>query len=527
MVMPENYHGAYLLGMRHFIATGTGNAIGKTLELQALRKDRTGIPVEVSLSAVRLKGQWHAVGIIRDITERKRAEAEIEHMAYHDALNGLPNRLLLVYRLSQAIAHAGRAGHLTAVLFFDLDNFKSVNDALGHPVGDRLLMKVVERLGKQLRKSDTLARMGGGEFIVVLSETLVPEDAAHTARSLLDGFSHPFELDRQELYTTASIGISLYPLDGPNTETLIKHADIAMYQAKKHGRNTFHFYSEAINLRAEERLLLENELRHAVVRGEFILQYQPWLDMTTGRIGGVEALIRWAHPQRGIIPPNRFIPIAEETGLIIPMGEWVVKTACQFLDNLRREGFDGFTMCVNVSGKQLRSPNLIGLVGLVLAEVDIEPACLELELTESTVMENVEESRLYMDALKMLGVRLALDDFGTGYLSLCYLKRFPLDRLKIDRSFVRDCPGSDDDVAITRAIISLARSLNLQVTAEGVETIEQVDFFTREGCDVIQGNFIGLPMSKSMLKEFLTRVKKRDGYPLTHIQTRVSQENSG
>lgn len=505
LIIPENLHGAFLDGMRRFSASGTGAAIGTTSELPALCRDTSEIPVEISLSSVNLKGRWYGVGIIRDIRERKRIEAEIEHLAYHDALTGLPNRLLLDDRLNQAIAHAAREGHMTAVLMFDLDNFKSVNDTLGHPAGDRLLKKVVERVRKQLRKSDTIARMGGDEFIVVLSEIHVPEDAAHTAHNLLEKFSEPFELDQQEIYTSASVGISLYPIDGVTTEALLKNADIAMYHAKQHGRNSFHFYTEKINRRTEELLLLENELRHAVAREEFVLHYQPWFDLQSGEVGGVEALIRWEHPQRGLLAPNRFISIAEETGLIIPIGEWVVKCACRYLRELHRSGLTWMTMSLNVSGKQLRSPNLIGLIGVVLAEIDVDPAFLEVELTESSVMENVEESRCYMDALKMIGVKLALDDFGTGYSSLSYLKRFPLDRLKIDRSFVRDCPANGDDVAIARAIIALARTLNLQVTAEGVETLDQSDFFIREGCNVIQGNLVGKPIPGDELLALLSK----------------------
>ena len=504
ILMPDSYHEAYLLGMQNFRCAGTGNAIGKTLELQAMRKDKSEIPVEVSLSAVQLNGQWHAVGIIRDITERKRAEAEIEHMAYHDALTGLPNRLLLNDRLNQAIAHADRGGHMAAVLFFDLDNFKAVNDTLGHPMGDRLLKSIVERLKSRMRQSDTLARMGGDEFIIVLTEVRVPEDAAHAARELLSGISYPFELDGREFFITASIGISLFPIDGLRNETLVKNADIAMFQAKKHGWNSFQFYTEEINRQAEKRLIIETELRQAVVRGEFRLYYQPWLDLESGNIGGMEALIRWVHPQHGLILPDRFIPIAEETGLIIQIGEWVVRSACRFLSELHQAGVTDLSMSINVSGKQLRSPDLISLVGLVLDEANLHPSCLELELTESTVMENVEESSCYMNALKIIGVRFALDDFGTGYSSLNYLKRFPLDRLKIDRSFVRDCPANPDDVAIARAVIALAHSLNLQVTAEGVETMEQADFFSREGCHVLQGHLIAEPMSGSELKEVLT-----------------------
>jgi diguanylate cyclase (GGDEF)-like protein/PAS domain S-box-containing protein len=503
LIMPARYHDAFSREIKRFAATGTGNAVGRTLELQVMRRDGSEVPVEVSLSAVQIKGKWNAVGIIRDITERKKAEAEIEHMAYHDALTGLPNRFLLDDRLNQTIALAGRTGRMTAVLFFDLDNFKSINDSFGHPVGDMLLMMVVERLGQRLRKSDTIARMGGDEFIVILSDILAPEDAAQAARIFLEAFSEPFQLVGQEIYTSASVGISLYPIDGANTATLLKNADIAMYQAKKHGRNSFQFFTKEINQRAEERLLLENELRHAVNKGEFILHYQPWIDLKTGFVGGMEALIRWVHPQRGIIPPNSFIPIAEETGLIIPIGEWVMKNACLFLEELHRKGLNRLTMSVNVSGKQLRNPNLIGLLGLLLADAVFDPSRLELELTESSVMENLEESRRYMDALKMTGVCLALDDFGTGYSSLSYLKRFPLDRLKIDRSFVKDCPDNPDDVAIARAIIALARTLNLQVTAEGVENLAQADFFSREKCDVIQGHLICKPMPGNDLLHLL------------------------
>jgi len=474
-----------------------------SMERSHIARDGSEIPVEVNIRTINFDGRELVLSVARDITERKSAEAEIEHMAYHDALTGLPNKLLLDDRLSQTIALASRTGSMTAVLYFDLDNFKSINDSLGHPLGDLLLKKVADRLGQRLRGSDTIARMGGDEFIVVLMNVSAPEDAAYAVRRFLDAFTAPFMIEGQEIFTSASVGISLYPIDGTSTATLIKNADMAMYQAKKHGRNLFQFFTEEINQRAEERIVLENELRHAINRDEFVLYYQPWVDLVTGSIGGMEALVRWVHPQHGLISPERFIPIAEETGLITPIGEWVMKDACHFLEELNKKGPKRLTMSVNVSGKQLRNSNLIGLLWLLLTDASFDPSQLELELTESSVMENLEESRKYMDALKMIGVRLALDDFGTGYSSLSYLKRFPLDRLKIDRSFVKDCPDNPDDVAIARAVIALARSLNLQVTAEGVENMEQVDFFSKEKCDVIQGYFICKPMPRNELLRLL------------------------
>jgi diguanylate cyclase (GGDEF)-like protein/PAS domain S-box-containing protein len=497
-IICEKYRGKFIILLEKILSMEQ-----VTYESRLATADGTEIPVEISTKIINFEGCNVILSVSRDITERKRAEAEIEHMAYHDALTGLPNRLLLDDRLSQAIAHADRFGNMIGVLCFDLDNFKSVNDSLTHPVGDLLLKKVSERLGRRLRKSDSLARMGGDEFIVVLPDIAGPEEAAHAARLFLEEFSEPFQLDGQEIYTSTSVGISLYPMDGTSTATLLKNADMAMYEAKKLGRNLFQFHTEEINRRAEERLLLENDLRRAINRNEFVLQYQPWFDLATDSIGGVEALIRWVHPERGIISPARFIPIAEETGLIVPIGEWIMRTACRFLEEMHRRGLGRFTASVNVSGVQLRNPDLIGLLKALLADAVFDPSRLELELTESSVMENLEESRRYMDALKKIGVRLAIDDFGTGYSSLTYLKRFPLDRLKIDRSFVKDCPDNPDDVAIARAVIALARSLNLEVTAEGVENLQQADFFSRENCDVIQGNYICKPLPENELLRLL------------------------
>ncbi|KAF0217439.1 MAG: PAS/PAC sensor-containing diguanylate [Geobacteraceae bacterium] len=438
-----------------------------------------------------------------DITERKQAEHDIQHLAYYDLLTSLPNRLLLRDRLEQVLAQADREGQMVGILSFDLDEFKVINDTLGHSIGDRLLKVVAARLGSRVRKGDTLARMGGDEFVVILTGVKLTEDVAHAAKDMLSALSSPYELDDREVFITTSIGIALYPFDGKDPDTLLKNADIAMYQAKEGGRNSYRFYTAAMNAKAEQRLTMETSLRHALERNEFLLHYQPCLDLKSGRITGMEALLRWQHPTLGLVPPDRFIPTAEETGLILPIGEWVLHTACACVKALQEAGFPHLRMAVNLSGRQLKRYDLVGAVASALEATGIDPTCLELELTESSIMENIKETTKILYAIREMGISLAIDDFGTGYSSLSYLKRFPIHKLKIDRSFVRDIPANPDDMAITRAIIAMAQSLKLKVTAEGVETEEQLMFMSEHDCDELQGYFISRPVPVRELVDFL------------------------
>jgi diguanylate cyclase (GGDEF)-like protein/PAS domain S-box-containing protein len=440
-----------------------------------------------------------------DVTVRRQAEYEIQRLAYYDPLTSLPNRLLLQDRLAQALAQADREEQMVAVLVFDLDGFKVVNDTLGHALGDSLIKGVAERLAGHVRKADTVARMGGDEFVVIVNGVKRGEDVAHMAQSLLDCFSLPFELNGRDIFVTTSIGISLYPADGKEPASLLKNADIAMYQAKEGGRNFYRFYTAAMNAKAGEQLAMETSLRYALERKELVLHYQPLLDLKTGRITGMEALLRWQHPTGGLIPPDRFIPIAEETGLILPIGEWVLHAACTCLKSLQEAGFPTLRMAVNLSGRQLKRYDLPGTVASVLEKTGVDPALLELELTESSIMENINETISMLHGIREMGVTLAIDDFGTGYSSLSYLKRFPIHRLKIDRSFVGEIPANPDDVAITRAIIALARSLKLKVTAEGVETEEQLAFMAEHGCDELQGYHISRPVPEAELVDFLQK----------------------
>jgi len=417
----------------------------------------------------------------------EHANAQLEHAATHDSLTGLPNRLLLADRLSQATAQGERYSRSFAVLVVDLDRFKSINDSLGHIAGDELLREVSRRLMGLLRKTDTLARLGGDEFVLVINEISDPHGAENVASKLLASLAAPVLLSGIEVQISASIGISVFPADGVDADTLLKHADAAMYHAKKNGRNAFQFFAPMMNVSARERLELESGLRRALAQGEFELHYQPKVDVGTGRIDSAEALIRWRHPKRGLTAPSGFIPIAEETGLIVPIGEWVLREACLQARAWQTLGGRPLRIAVNLSAQQFKQKSLISTVREALAGAGLEPDYLELELTESAVMQDAESSIQVLRQLSGLGVRIAVDDFGTGYSSLSYLRRLPLDKLKIDRSFIREVAASRDDAEIVRAIISLAHSLHLKVIAEGVETEEQLSFLRRLGCDQYQG----------------------------------------
>ncbi|MCX7628605.1 MAG: EAL domain-containing protein [Methylophilaceae bacterium] len=464
-------------------------------ELWVRHKNGDALPKWANLSSVKNeKGQvTHYVATLLDISERVAAEERIRQLAFYDTLTGLPNRATLYSLVEQALAVARRNKLSGALMFIDLDRFKYVNDTLGHGAGDELIRRVAARFKTCLRASDVIARLGGDEFVIALLDIAKAEDAATVARKILAIFSSPFLLDGHEISISASIGISIYPGDGMTVEDLIKHADIAMYRAKDQGRNSFLFYSNEMNVRSLEKLELESSLRRALDRNELLLHFQPQADIWTGVIVGAEVLVRWKHPELGMVSPGQFIPMAEETGLIVPIGQWVMDQAVAQNRAWQRDGVPIVKLAVNLSAQQFRLP-LVEEVSGVLARHGLAHHFLELEITESMVMNNVEHVITMLSELSALSVPMSLDDFGTGYSSLSYLKRFPIDKLKIDQSFVRDVPYSADDVAITRAIIALGKSLGLKVIAEGVETREQLEFLREEGCDEIQGYLFSRPV---------------------------------
>jgi diguanylate cyclase (GGDEF)-like protein/PAS domain S-box-containing protein len=457
------------------------------------------------------------VGTYEDITERKVAEERVQFLAYYDALTGLPNRTLLQDRLSKALASARRRKDKVALLFVDLDGFKDINDSLGHSVGDLLLQEVGERLRKFAREQDTVARVGGDEFLLVLSSVKEIPDAAVAAERLRDAMTAGFVVQGHSLNVGCSIGISIFPEHGADGETLIKNADSAMYSAKNNGRNNFRFFTADMSAQVVERLALENSLRLALDKKQLFLVYQPQMNIATGKITGLEALLRWQHPDLGLVPPDKFIRIAENSGLIMPIGEWVLRTACSQARKWQDEGLPVVSVAVNVSAVQFRQEGFCELVRKVLRETGLVPQYLELELTESLLLSNEDVMFSVLQELQALGVRLAIDDFGTGYSSLSYLKKFPVNKLKIDRSFVRDVAVNPDDAAITTAIISMAKSLNLKVIAEGVEDEAQMSFLRAHQCDEIQGYYFSKPLTVDKVAD-----KLRGDSSETHARAQAS-----
>lgn len=484
------------------LAQRAAGVSGRAYEVTARRRDGSTFIMSVLGMPAHFGDLTVSVGTVLDVTERKRAEQRIRELADFDALTGLPNRRLLHDRMTHMIAVAERESCSAALMFLDIDHFKRVNDSLGHSVGDELLCALAHRYGGVVRKIDTLARLGGDEFIILLPEVNAAM-AAEVARRVLEVASSPFSVGGHELMVTCSIGIALYPQDGRDIDTLLKNADTAMYKAKELGRNTFQFFAAEMNAATFERLMMESSLRHALTRSEFSLHYQPLICLSTGEIVGVEALIRWAHPNLGLVMPDRFISVAEETGMINPVGDWVLLAACQQAQAWIEAGLPLRTMAVNVAPVQFRQSGFVEMVAGALGATGLPASCLELELTERTVMHDAEFTLATLSTLNRMGVRMSLDDFGTGYSSLAYLKRFPVGKLKIDRSFIRDLETDADDQAIASTIVNMGGSLRLTVLAEGVETPAQLALLRGMGCDMVQGYHFSRPVTAETMTRLL------------------------
>lgn len=491
-IIPERFHSLHATGFARYIGTKEAHIIGKTLELEGLRRDGSEFPIEMSLGSWETEDGLFFSSIIRDITERKLTEERISSLVYLDPLTGLPNRRLLNDRLETALARAADNQQLFSLLYLDIDHFKLVNDMLGHSVGDQLLMEVKERLLHQAAEKDTISRLGGDEFIVLLPEADYSK-AADYAQGILDGFKEPFHFNGEEVFVTPSIGISLYPSDGEDAETLIKNADIALYRVKEEGKNNFQFFTNDMNEEVARRSKIAIGLRKGLERGEFTIHYQPQIDINSGDIIGVEALVRWVHPHMGPISPGEFIPVAEESGTIIQLGEFVLRNACLQNKAWQDAGLPKFRVAINISARQFSQINLCDLVESALADSGLEPQYLELELTES-IIQGAASAVETMKELKAMGIHLSIDDFGTGYSSLSYLKLFPINTLKIDQYFTRNIHIDAKDAALVDTIIRMAHNLDLNVIAEGVETEDQLSFLKDRHCNQAQGYLFNRPL---------------------------------
>jgi diguanylate cyclase (GGDEF)-like protein/PAS domain S-box-containing protein len=486
-------------------------------ELIGLRKPDQEFDLLLSVSKTYVAGMHLFTILAQDISERKTFEAQLRYLATHDTLTRLPNRALFQDRLAQALAHAKRNACITALLFLDLDRFKNINDTLGHDFGDTLLIAVTERLRTCVRLEDTLARLGGDEFTVILPEVKHANDAAIVAQKILNALTRSFHFGERELFITASIGIALYPFDGMSSGDLAKHADSTMYVAKKLGGNNFQYFTSKINSNIAARMEMEVDLRHALARNELVLYYQPQIDIVSDRITGFEALLRWQRPGYGLVSPLQFIPLAEKTGLILPIGNWVLRVACAQLLAWQALDVGPLSIAVNLSARQFEQTDFLKTIHDTVTEIGLEPSSLEVELTESTVMHHVEQAIHVLEGLKKLGVRISIDDFGTGYSSLSYLKRFPIDILKIDKSFIADITTADDDGAIASAIIEMGHKLKLQLIAEGVENSEQLAFLRARKCTIVQGNYFSKPMPAMVITKMVETQMHRAGQPASSL----------
>ena len=487
------------------LAIRENKTVGLTPNCVLIRRDGVEAAIEDSAAPIHdRRGQvTGAVMVFHDVSTARALSLRMSYLAQHDSLTDLPNRILLNDRLTHAMAVAHRQN--LAVLFVDLDLFKHINDSLGHAIGDRLLQSIAERLRACVRSSDTISRQGGDEFVILLHEVTHAQDAAVSADKIRLALSAPHHIDGHDLHVTASIGIVTYPADGTDAETLLQNADFAMYHAKDSGRNNYQFFKSDMTVRAIERQSVEDGLRHAMERQEFVLHYQPKMNLKTGAIVGVEALIRWRHPQRGLVPPAQFIPIAEECVFIVPIGRWVLREACRQARAWQDAGLPRMRIAINISAVELRAKDFVAGVRAILTETGLEPRYLELELTETFLMQDSDSTADVLHALKDVGVQLALDDFGTGYSSLSYLRRFPIDTLKIDRSFVRDLTTDADDASIVSAVISMGNSLHMRVVAEGVETREQLAFLQAQSCPYGQGYYFSQPVVAGECTQLLAR----------------------
>lgn len=485
----------------HFFQVG----MVRDVPYQMVKKDGAVIDVLISATAERAADGTilRSMAGIVDVTERKKAEEEIQRLAHYDALTGQPNRYLLQDRLQHSLAQAEREGHKVGVMFVDLDRFKWINDTLGHAAGDEILKKVAVRLQDCVRKTDTVARLGGDEFVVLLYGFDADEEPSHFAQRFLDALNEPMHLEGVELFNSASIGIAIFPMDGRDVDSLLRNADTAMYAAKELGRNTFQFFSARMNARVKEKLRMESRLRNALKAEELFIEYQPQIDVRTCKVDGFEALARWHDPQEGLIPPARFIPVAEETGLIHPLGEWILRSACRQASAWQRVGHPPVRIAVNISFQQLRRFDFIEMIEGILDETGLPAHCLEIEMTESVIMDNIQDAITTLTDLKVRNIHLAIDDFGTGYSSLIYLKHFPFDRVKIAQEFIRTVPDDSEDMAIVQAILVMAASLKLDVIAEGVEKRSQLDFLRARRCHAMQGFYFSPPLPADEMSGYL------------------------